>query len=176
MTKETRFILKELREEIHRIEKLVDELIVGEEGKRETEDSQSTIERKDVTVTEVSQPMIERKDVEEEITTLMKELGIPAHLLGYQYIREAVILVLQDEEYVRRITKLLYPTVAKFFKTTPSRVERAIRHAIEVGWQRGNIETIERMFGYTVHVEKTRPVNTEFIATITEEVGRRARS
>ena len=109
-------------------------------------------------------------DLDTEITTLLHDIGIPAHIRGYQYIREAITLVYNDIEILNSITKGLYPTIAIKFKTTASRVERAIRHAIEIAWVRGNIETITRIFSYTISYNKAKPTNSEFIAMIADKL------
>ena len=110
----------------------------------------------------------EHQTLELIVSNVMKELGMPAHIKGYYYGREAILMVVKEPEIISYVTKKLYPTVAKKFDTTPSRVERAIRHAIEVAWERGNIEAQERYFGYTVDSEKGKPTNSEFIAEIAE--------
>ena len=110
------------------------------------------------------------EDLQKQVTKIMLELGIPAHLKGYQFLREAIVSAVDDVRILDSITKLLYPTIAKKYKTTPSRVERAIRHAIEVAWGRGNLSAIDSMFGYTVSYDKGRPTNSEFIATITDRI------
>lgn len=109
-------------------------------------------------------------DLDTEITTLLHDIGIPAHIRGYQYIREAINLVYNDIEILNSITKGLYPTIAIKFKTTASRVERAIRHAIEIAWVRGNIETITKIFSYTISYNKAKPTNSEFIAMIADRL------
>ena len=109
-------------------------------------------------------------DLDTEITTLLHDIGIPAHIRGYQYIREAINLVYNDIEILNSITKGLYPTIALKFKTTASRVERAIRHAIEIAWVRGNIETITKIFSYTISYNKAKPTNSEFIAMIADRL------
>ncbi len=98
------------------------------------------------------------------------EIGVPAHIKGYQYLRTAIVMCVEDMEMLSSITKLLYPTIAKKYKTTSSRVERAIRHAIEVAWSRGRMDTIDSMFGYTVNYGKGKPTNSEFIALITDKI------
>lgn len=103
------------------------------------------------------------------VTGILHELGVPAHLKGYQYLREAICLTVEETEMLGGITKVLYPAVAKKFETTSSRVERAIRHAIEVAWTRGNIEMIETLFGYTVDRERSKPTNSEFIALVADK-------
>ncbi len=109
-------------------------------------------------------------ELERYVTKIMLDMGIPAHLKGYYYLREAIILSGKDMEAVSSVTKLLYPTVAKRFKTTDQKVERAIRNAIEVSWTRGNIDTFEELFGYSVGTGKGRPTNSEYIARIADKV------
>lgn len=108
--------------------------------------------------------------VEAMVTSMIHEIGVPAHIKGYQYLREAIIIAVNDMEVINAITKVLYPQVAKTFATTPSRVERAIRHAIEVAWDRGDLETLQRFFGYTVSNTKGKPTNSEFIALIADKL------
>ena len=100
----------------------------------------------------------------------MLEIGVPAHLKGYHYLRDAIILSGKDMEVVSSVTKLLYATIAKHFKTTDQKVERAIRNAIEVSWSRGNVETFEKIFGYSVASGRTRPTNSEYIARIADNI------
>ncbi len=109
-------------------------------------------------------------DMELIVTEIIHQIGIPAHIKGYHYLREAILLSLKDSEMLESVTKLLYPTVAKEFSTTASRVERAIRHAIETAWDRGDLDTIQNLFGYTVSVGKGKPTNSEFIALITDNL------
>ena len=109
-------------------------------------------------------------NVEAMVTSIIHEIGVPAHIKGYQYLREAIILAVEDMDVINAITKVLYPQVAKTFQTTPSRVERAIRHAIEVAWDRGDLETLQRFFGYTVSNTKGKPTNSEFIALIADKL------
>lgn len=104
------------------------------------------------------------------ITDIMLDMGVPAHLKGYHYLRDAILLSGKDMEVVSSVTKLLYPTVAKHFKTTDQKVERAIRNAIEVSWTRGNVDTFEKLFGYSAQQGKTRPTNSEYIARIADKV------
>lgn len=106
--------------------------------------------------------------LESVVTDIIHEIGVPAHIKGYQYLREAIILTINDMDIINAVTKMLYPAVAKKFGTTPSRVERAIRHAIEVAWDRGDIETLQKFFGYTVSNIKGKPTNSEFIAMIAD--------
>lgn len=111
--------------------------------------------------------------LETMVTDIIHEIGVPAHIKGYQYLREAIILTIHDMDIINAVTKVLYPSVAKKFGTTPSRVERAIRHAIEVAWDRGDIETLQRFFGYTVSNVKGKPTNSEFIAMIADSISLR---
>ena len=101
---------------------------------------------------------------------MLHEIGIPAHIKGYQYLRDAIIMSVRDTEMLSSVTKILYPTIAKTHKTTPSRVERAIRHAIEVAWGRGELDTLNSLFGYTVNGGKGKPTNSEFIALIADKI------
>lgn len=110
------------------------------------------------------------KDVETNITMYIQQLGVPAHIKGYQYIRDAIGMVIEDMDAINSITKILYPTVAKHYNTTPSRVERAIRHAIEVAWDRGNPDVLNDFFGYTIVSSKGKPTNSEFIAMIADKI------
>ena len=114
--------------------------------------------------------------LEEMVTAIIHEVGVPAHIKGYQYVREAIMITVEDMEVINSVTKVLYPEVAKRFHTTPSRVERAIRHAIEVAWDRGDIETLQRFFGYTVSNIKGKPTNSEFIAMISDRIRLRMKS
>jgi len=109
-------------------------------------------------------------DLETNITMYIQQLGVPAHIKGYQYIRDAITMVIDDMETINSITKLLYPTVAKHYNTTASRVERAIRHAIEVAWDRGNPDVLNELFGYTILGSKGKPTNSEFIALIADKI------
>ncbi|MCM1192289.1 MAG: sporulation initiation factor Spo0A C-terminal domain-containing protein [Butyrivibrio sp.] len=109
-------------------------------------------------------------ELERYITGVMLDVGVPAHLKGYHYLRDAILLSGRDMEVVSSVTKLLYPTIAKRFKTTEQKVERAIRNAIEVSWSRGNAETFEKMFGYSARTGRTRPTNSEYIARIADKV------
>ena len=109
-------------------------------------------------------------DLEAMVTDIIHEIGVPAHIKGYQYLREAIILTINDMEIINAVTKVLYPEVARKFGTTPSRVERAIRHAIEVAWDRGDIEVLQKFFGYTVSNIKGKPTNSEFIAMIADSL------
>ena len=110
------------------------------------------------------------QSIEALVTGIIHEIGVPAHIKGYQYLREAIIIAVGDMDVINAITKVLYPQVAKTFQTTPSRVERAIRHAIEVAWDRGDLDTLQRFFGYTVSNTKGKPTNSEFIALIADKL------
>ena len=112
----------------------------------------------------------QKKDLEANITNIIHEIGVPAHIKGYMYLREAITMVYNDIELLGSITKVLYPDVGKKFNTTASRVERAIRHAIEVAWSRGNIDSISELFGYTISVSKAKPTNSEFIAMVADRL------
>ena len=111
-----------------------------------------------------------QQSIEAMVTGIIHEIGVPAHIKGYQYLREAIIIAVGDMDVINAITKVLYPQVAKTFQTTPSRVERAIRHAIEVAWDRGDLDTLQRFFGYTVSNTKGKPTNSEFIALIADKL------
>lgn len=118
----------------------------------------------------LSPPLRCGEDIQSMVTNIIHEIGVPAHIKGYQYLREAIILAVEDMDVINAITKVLYPQVAKTFGTTPSRVERAIRHAIEVAWDRGDLDTLQRFFGYTVSNTKGKPTNSEFIALIADKL------
>ncbi|MCQ2538821.1 MAG: sporulation initiation factor Spo0A C-terminal domain-containing protein [Acetatifactor sp.] len=109
-------------------------------------------------------------ELERYVTEIMLDIGVPAHLKGYHYLRDAIMLSGKDMEVVSSVTKLLYPTIAKHFKTTDQKVERAIRNAIEVSWLRGNTETFEKMFGYSAASGRMRPTNSEYIARIADKI------
>lgn len=113
---------------------------------------------------------VDESNLESVITDIIHDIGVPAHIKGYNYLREAIGLCIHDDEFINSITKLLYPTVAKNFSTTSSRVERAIRHAIEVAWNRGREEVLTDIFGYTIDTNKGKPTNGEFIAMISDSI------
>ena len=119
--------------------------------------------------TETMKPQ-KNRDLEQDVTDIIHEIGVPAHIKGYQYLREAIMMSVNDPVMISSITKLLYPTIAKRFQTTTSRVERAIRHAIEVAWSRGRMETLDALFGYTINTGKGKPTNSEFIALIADKI------
>ena len=110
------------------------------------------------------------RNLDANITGIIHEIGVPAHIKGYMYLREAISMVYHDIELLGSITKVLYPDIGKKFNTTASRVERAIRHAIEVAWNRGNVDAISNLFGYTVSVAKSKPTNSEFIAMVADKL------
>lgn len=115
-------------------------------------------------------PIKREIDLESNITDIMHDIGVPAHIKGYLYLREAIMMVYLDIELLGSITKILYPDIAEKYNTTASRVERAIRHAIEVAWNRGNIDSITDLFGYTINVSKAKPTNSEFIAMVADKL------
>ncbi len=112
----------------------------------------------------------ESKDIEMQITDVIHEIGVPAHIKGYQYLRSAILLAISDNDIINSVTKVLYPSVAKMYGTTSSRVERAIRHAIEVAWDRGDVDVLNSFFGYTVQNTRGKPTNSEFIALIADNL------
>ena len=109
-------------------------------------------------------------DIETQVTKIIHQIGVPAHIKGYQYLRTAIMLTVQDSDIINSVTKVLYPSVAKKYSTTTSRVERAIRHAIEVAWDRGDVDTLNSYFGYTVQNSRGKPTNSEFIAMIADNL------
>ena len=117
-----------------------------------------------------SNEVVVTHDLEKDVTEMIHEIGVPAHIKGYQYLREAIMMSVNDIEMLSSITKVLYPTIAEKYDTTPSRVERAIRHAIEVAWNRGRMETLNALFGYTISTGKGKPTNSEFIALIADKI------
>lgn len=114
--------------------------------------------------------ILSAKNLEAEVTNIIHEIGVPAHIKGYQYLRDAIIMVVNDIELINSITKQLYPSIAELHNTTSSRVERAIRHAIEVAWNRGQVDTINSLFGYTINIGRGKPTNSEFIAMIADKL------
>lgn len=124
---------------------------------------------KKVTTYENKAAYIER-NLETDVTAIIHEIGVPAHIKGYQYLRDVIMMSVNDSEMLNSITKLLYPSIAKKHNTTSSRVERAIRHAIEVAWSRGKTDTIDSLFGYTINNGKGKPTNSEFVALITDKI------
>lgn len=125
------------------------------------------------TLTEENKEEADKKlsyNLERDVTDMIHEIGVPAHIKGYQYLREAIMMCVEDPDMLGAITKVLYPTIARNNQTTASRVERAIRHAIEVAWNRGRMETLDAMFGYTINTGKGKPTNSEFIALIADKI------
>jgi two-component system response regulator (stage 0 sporulation protein A) len=109
-------------------------------------------------------------DMESQVTKIIHQIGVPAHIKGYQYLRSAILMTIEDSDIINSVTKVLYPTVAKRYQTTTSRVERAIRHAIEVAWDRGDVDTLNSYFGYTIQNSRGKPTNSEFIAMIADNL------
>jgi two-component system, response regulator, stage 0 sporulation protein A len=133
--------------------------------------SHNAIIRSDYTMeSKASYRMPVQRNLEVEVTNIMHEIGVPAHIKGYQYLRDAIMMVVKDLDIINSITKQLYPSIAREYNTTPSRVERAIRHAIEVAWSRGQVEAIDALFGYTVSIGKGKPTNSEFIAMVADKL------
>lgn len=110
------------------------------------------------------------EDMEAQVTKIIHQIGVPAHIKGYQYLRTAILMTIQDSDIINSVTKVLYPSVAKKYQTTTSRVERAIRHAIEVAWDRGDLDTLNSYFGYTIQNSRGKPTNSEFIAMIADNM------
>ena len=124
---------------------------------------------KKVNAYEKKEEYVER-NLEADVTNIIHEIGVPAHIKGYQYLRTAIMMTIENSELINSVTKILYPTVAKKYQTTSSRVERAIRHAIEVAWDRGDLDTLNAYFGYTIQNERGKPTNSEFIAMIADNL------
>ncbi|KUO50537.1 MAG: sporulation transcription factor Spo0A [Desulfitibacter sp. BRH_c19] len=114
--------------------------------------------------------MVKGKSLDIEVTKIIHQMGVPAHIKGYQYLRDAILMVIEEVNLLGAVTKELYPLIAKKYMTTPSRVERAIRHAIELAWDRGNVDMMNRFFGYTINVERGKPTNSEFIAMVADKL------
>ena len=130
----------------------------------------STIENIIKKVDNTEKSSTKEHTLEEKITEMMHQIGVPAHIKGYHYLRKGIMLCVEDPTMLSFVTKVLYPEIAKFFKTTPSRVERAIRHAIEVSWNRGNWNLMEEIFGHSVDIDKAKPTNSEFIVTVADKL------
>lgn len=133
-------------------------------------DSVIKTENKSLLEEKLLKPVITTANLEKIVTNVMHELGVPAHIKGYAYLREAILMSINNMDIINSVTKDLYPTLARKYGTTPSRIERAIRHAIEVAWNRGKIETINKFFGYTISSAKGKPTNSEFIAMIADKL------
>ena len=133
-------------------------------------EAQTLLDRMNTAFGQPATPEERAVALKNRVTAVIHEIGVPAHIKGYQYLREAIIIAVNDLEVINAVTKVLYPAVAKRFATTPSRVERAIRHAIEVAWDRGDLETLQKYFGYTVSNAKGKPTNSEFVAMIADRL------
>lgn len=118
----------------------------------------------------VSAPVVKTKNMDVAVTNIIHEMGVPAHIKGYQYLRDSILLVIEEVSLLGAVTKELYPAIAEKYNTTPSRVERAIRHAIELAWDRGNVEMMNKFFGYTINLERGKPTNSEFIAMVADKL------
>lgn len=151
--------LETLRDLMSKTAALLDYML--SEGSEGSENSKPTV---------VVETQTEVQDLEVVVTDCIHEIGVPAHIKGYGYMRDAIIMVVEDPEMINSITKILYPCIAKKYQTAPSRVERAIRHAIEVAWSRGKMETLHGIFGYTINLGKGKPTNSEFIALIADNI------
>lgn len=145
------------------------EMLLNRIQSLKTDRQKRKTEIRKVTPYETKMDYMER-NLETDVTNMIHEIGVPAHIKGYQYLRDAIMMAVEDMNMLNSITKILYPTIAKNHQTTPSRVERAIRHAIEVAWSRGKMDTIDELFGYTVSVGKGKPTNSEFIALIADKI------
>jgi two-component system response regulator (stage 0 sporulation protein A) len=150
---------------IKRIRQIVDTTMYSEDEKKTF-----TYVDNDNTETKVNQHQLVDVDIMKQITNIMHEIGVPAHIKGYMFLREAINMVMNDIELLSAVTKELYPAVGEKFNTTSSRVERAVRHAIDVAWARGQVETINKVFGYTIRNEKGSPTNSEFIAMVADKL------
>ncbi len=115
-------------------------------------------------------PQVRARNMDLEVTNIIHQMGVPAHIKGYQYLRDAILMVINDVSLLGAVTKELYPTIANKYLTTPSRVERAIRHAIELAWDRGNVEMMNKYFGYTINIQRGKPTNSEFIAMVADKL------
>jgi len=155
-----------------RADRFIFEVIIPKENYLPKENNMIKIEAKNSEEEDYEEDFEENKNrgLESEVTSIIHEVGVPAHIKGYHYLRDAIIMSVNDMEMLGAVTKILYPAIAKKHNTTSSRVERAIRHAIEVAWSRGKIETIEDLFGYTINEGKGKPTNSEFIALIADKI------
>lgn len=137
---------------------------------RYVKNNQKLLDNKRAALVTDSSEAVSDRSLEADITEIIHDIGIPAHIKGYQYLRDSIMLSVKDNDVINSITKILYPTIAKKYQTTSSRVERAIRHAIEVAWNRGNTDTLNGLFGYTISNGKGKPTNSEFIALIADKI------
>ncbi len=142
--------------------------VLGDRVKQVVQDDKPQNERRSQSSITFTVPT--PKNLEVEVTRIIHDIGVPAHVKGYQYLRDAILLVVDEVNYLGAVTKELYPTIAQKYDTTPSRVERAIRHAIELAWDRGDLDKINKFFGYTINGEKGKPTNSEFIAIIADKL------
>ena len=150
--------------ELKELRRLIDKLI------SEMEETETSEISKVVQFVETMKTSLSKEEVEKIVTEHIHDIGIPANIKGYHYLRTAIMMVIEDPGIIGGITKELYPSIAKKFKTTPSRVERAIGHAITVAFSRGNVELLNELFGYTVSAEKAKPTNSEFIALVADNI------
>jgi two-component system response regulator (stage 0 sporulation protein A) len=130
----------------------------------------SPVIKSTLTSVPVYQPPTRTKNMDLEVTNLIHQMGVPAHIKGYQYLRDAILLVINEVNLLGAVTKELYPLIAEKYQTTPSRVERAIRHAIELAWDRGNVDMMNKFFGYTINIQRGKPTNSEFIAMVSDKL------
>ena len=176
-------ILRQVKEKAHATHVIVTSVFCGEQVVAEAIEkgaayfmlkpfkTEALVDRMLAACTQAAEPEEDRASLlKNRVTEIIHEIGVPAHIKGYQYLREAIMIAVDDMEVINAITKILYPAVAKRFSTTPSRVERAIRHAIEVAWDRGDLETLQKYFGYTVSNSKGKPTNSEFVAMIADRL------
>lgn len=149
---------------------LVMDLVLGRADGFDVLDSVRGIPRSTLILSSFARGCMARQNLESSVTSIIHEIGVPAHIKGYQYLREAIMMTVQDMDVINAVTKVLYPDVARKYGTTSSRVERAIRHAIEVAWDRGDLDTLQKYFGFTVSNAKGKPTNSEFIAMIADRL------
>ncbi len=175
MTDKEKRALKEVLKRLRTLEEKVYDLLDGDVTLEEEAEEKLPIkeeqaeEKLPIKKAKQSKP-IDSKDLERVVTEYIHDIGCPAHIKGYQYLRTAILWCIKDITYMEGITKGLYPDIARKFQTTPSRVERAIRHAIELSWSRGKLQTIQEVFGYTIDSGKGKPTNSEFIAMISDYI------
>jgi len=144
--------------------------VLGDRVRQVAKGLKNTSDSKTSSVSNMNIPIGSPKNLEVEVTRIIHEIGVPAHVKGYQYLRDAIMLVVEEINYLGAVTKELYPAIAQKYDTTPSRVERAIRHAIELAWDRGDLDKINKVFGHTISGEKGKPTNSEFIAIIADRL------
>lgn len=139
---------------------------IGAEDSNFSVEAETTAEKQPIT----ENTIVDEKATEKLVTEYISGIGIPASIKGYYYSRTAIIMLIKEPDYMNYVTKNLYPDIARVYKTTPSRVERAIRHAVEIAWQRGNVEEINKVFGYTINSEKRKPTNSEFLGKLADRI------